>query len=189
MVEGASTEDEAETTLLLGEGAAEGRACSDLLRAPGATNHLLVTYTQSADGRFRDWRRGRSAQVSDLAIVAVGDLTRSTGSVDADARPTSPITGIDDPTDLSALGRVVSDRVEAWGGTDATTLVCFDSLDVLVRFVGVRRAYKFIHVLTGRLSALDARAHFHLSPRQHEDETVARFASLCDATLEAIDDE
>lgn len=187
VVGGSRSDDEAETTLLLDSGAAEGRACSGLLHAPGATNHLLVTYTQSADGRVRDWRRGRTDGVANLAIVAVGDLTRSTGSADVDAGPVSPITGIADPTDLSALGRTVSRRIDAWEHTDATTVVCFDSLDMLVRHVGARRTYKFLHVLTARLSTLDARAHFHLSRHHHDDETVTRLASLCDSTLDATD--
>lgn len=85
------------------------------------------------------------------------------------------------PNDLTRLGIHVSESVDDWEGD-----VCFlfDSLSALLQFVDVETAYRFVHVLTSRMAAVDARAFYVLHASQHDPQTTSIFTQLADASLE-----
>lgn len=187
-VDSVSTGD---TTLLLaGIDDDERAACTELMETDRPSNQLLVTYTQTADGRFRDWRRNHSQQAADMNIVAVGDLTRSAqagGGGGGSSLP--PITGVENPADLTGIGMKVTRRLESWADTKAPITVCFDSVSVLLQHVDPRRAYQFLHVLTTKLQSAGAIGHIHMDPDKHDQQIVDQVASLCDALVEVDGDE
>jgi hypothetical protein len=149
---------------------------------------------------------------SRLGVVEVtGDPTRS--SSDAVARPTPNETGRDPTADLpipDRPGPVGPDESAAWYSR-LTTLedlpglarhvnrhlrrfeaadpdpseirLCFDSLDPFVDTVDQRDLFRFLHVVTNRLRAADAMAHFHLSAAA-DAVTVRTLRPLFDATVE-----
>lgn len=178
---------EAVSTLLcvssLGGGAEE--ACIDLL-APDEADHLLWITTNRSPDDCLDSARGSDAT---LSVVAVGDSVRSTaatsgGNGGIGAGPVVEAVGSVD--DLTGLGIAIDRRLNA---ADGDVRVCFDSLTALLQYVEEERAYEFLHSLCGRLYAHGARAHFHVDPAAHDDRTVARFTSLCDAKVTVSDDD
>jgi len=90
---------------------------------------------------------------------------------------------VTDPTDLSAIGVAVSRFCKHWDETGGEITVCFDSLDALLRHSSPKEVFQFAHVLTNRLSSVDAYAHFHFDPTRHEDRVVSTFGTVFDAVV------
>jgi len=146
--------------------------CSGLLFA-GATepNVLFVSYTRQAQTCV-DQLAGEA--VGQVGVVTVGDASER---VEDDAVQTERI-----PTasDLTGLGIQMDEYLGSW---DRPVHVCFDSLTSMLQYVEYRRAYEFLHAITGKVNAADARAHFHIDTSAHDEEVVAGIASLVDARV------
>jgi hypothetical protein len=84
------------------------------------------------------------------------------------------------PNDLTRLGIHVSESLD---GRDGDVTFLLDSLSALLQFVDVETAYRFVHVLTSRMNAVDARAFYALHPSQHDAQTTSVFTQLADASL------
>lgn len=149
---------------------------------------LYITYTWSPDEKLAGWRsRDGTAFPARTGIIAVGDQTRSAEASGGDipTRPASPvIKTVGDPTDLTGLSTELSTFFEAWGATDGQFGLCFDSITPLLMYVSVDRSYRFLDILTSRVEALGATAHYHLDHDAHTAETVDRLTPLFDATVE-----
>jgi len=112
-----------------------------------------------------------------LAVGDHGDLRSSRGDVD--------VVSIDDPADLSSLGIEISGFL-----TDAgETMLCFQSLTELLNHSDLERAFRFLHVLAGRIRGADAVAHFHIDPTAHEPRDLNTLAALFDGVVERFDGE
>jgi hypothetical protein len=59
----------------------------------------------------------------------------------------------------------------------------------MFQYVDVETAYEFLHAITGQLYAAAARAHFHIDPTAHDQQTVDSVASLFDAVVTLGDGE
>ena len=185
--------DEADSVLLLGalDSPAEQAVCTALLGADPPANLVLVTLTQPPGERLAVCRRALGALPGRTAIVDVGDSARSAGRVGGAGADDDSVTvdSVADPTDLMRMGITISQRLADFEEGDAPTALCFHSLTALHQFVDDQRAlFRFVHILRGRVRAAGARAHFHLDPDAHEDEVVALFRPLFDATVRVDDD-
>lgn len=174
------------TLLLAGADDDECEACAELMTTDPPGNQLHVTYTQTADGRYRDWRR-HVRQAADVNIVAIGDMTRSTQN--SSGNSLQPIACVGEPTDLTGAGMKITRRLAAWTDGSAPIAVCFDSVSVLLQHVDLRRAYQFLHVLTNKFHGAGAQGHFHMDPDKHDQRTVDQIASLCDRIVDVDGDE
>lgn len=176
----------------------EEGTCIDLLRqGPSeAQNVLLVSYTKSPDAQLRRWREHTDGQPANLGIVTVEDSTRSVAAVGGDAAmgaaagPNGPVETVSSPNDLTGLGIRITEFLTNWNGSEdgGDIAVCFDSLTALLQYVELETAYEFLHIITGRLTAVDATAHFHMDPGAHDDQTIESIVSLMDAAVEVTDD-
>lgn len=177
--------------------------CTDLLhRHPSGDENLLwVTYTRGPDEVLQSWRRHSDATPANLGVVSVGDTMRSaaaasaavlgpdaTGPDEANTGAPDPVEAVENPSDLTGLGITVGQFLEAWG-TDTPTSLCFDSVTALLQYVEFQTAYRFLHVLTGRVSTAGAVGHFHIDPGAHDDQTVATLRTLFDAVVTIEDGE
>jgi hypothetical protein len=54
---------------------------------------------------------------------------------------------------------------------------------VLLHYVELERVYRFLHVLSGRLRSVEARAYL-LAPDAHDAQTVAVLQTLMDDTID-----
>jgi hypothetical protein len=192
LVESSSTDPERATT------------CADLLhtRSADSENLLWVTYTRGPDEKLASWRQHSDAGPANLGVVSVGDTMRSAAAASAavsgsgpselsDARgsgPPNPVEAVENPSDLTGLGITVSRYFEAWG-SDQPTSLCFDSITAMLQYTEFETAYRFLHVLTGRLSAAGAVGHFHIDPAAHDDRTVESLKTLFDAVVTLDDGE
>ncbi|QCJ48524.1 hypothetical protein FCF25_07900 [Haloprofundus sp. MHR1] len=187
--------DGASSVLLLSPSLDEGEsdACIELLHPDDADkNALWVSYTKSPDAQLRRWRTHSEHPPANVGVVSVGDSTRSVGApATAGADEKQLDTGVKtvaNPNDLTGLGISITEQLSRWRDNGNRTVVCVDSLTAMLQYVELQTAYEFLHVLTGRLYAVDAVAHFHMDPGAHDEQTVETIASLCDAVVELRDD-
>ncbi|SEO55976.1 hypothetical protein SAMN04487948_103230 [Halogranum amylolyticum] len=186
--------EKASSVLLLSPSLSDDEAacCTDLLQPtddpPG--NLLWVAYTRSPDSLLRRWQTHGCGRPANLGIVSVGESARSAAAARPDETPLSgPVETIANPTDLTGLGIRLNDYLRRWDDNDYPTTVCLDSLTAMLQYVDVETVYQFLHVLSGRFYAAGARAHFHVDPDAHDEQTVERLVSLCDVAVDLSGEE
>lgn len=164
--------------------------CTELLTAerPSVENVLYVSFVQSPDERLGSWEaRVGPEHPARTGIVAVADSTRSGTS--ATPHPIDPagnvtVRTVSTPGNLTDLGIQISAYLSEWDGTDERTVVCFDSLTTMLQYTDLQRAFRFLHVLTGRVRATGSFAHYHVDPGAHDERTLNTLKTLFDGTAE-----
>jgi hypothetical protein len=162
-------------------------ACFDLLTetSPAETNVLTVTYTQTAREFIDDWNDHAAAPPVRGGVVSVG---QGAGGVDDTAWAVSPV---ENPSDLTGVGIELSELLSGMasaGDEGEEIAVCFNSVTSLLQYADLQRAFRFLHVVTGRVKTVGGVGHFHLDPDAHDDQTVATLKGLFDAVVEVDDD-
>lgn len=151
------------------------------------TNMLLVWLGQRLHRRVERLFDQMEAHPSELALVARRDSVRHPNAVTSAADDDPPITveRVSDPGDLPQLGISISQLIDDWH--NRRVVVCLDSLTVLLQHAEPDRVFRFLHILHGRLSDVNASAHFHLDTRVHDIGTISTLDSLFDVTIEVSD--
>lgn len=179
--------DDASSVLVLAPtlGSDDG-ACVDLLRPsdPTSRNVLFVSFAGTPQDRLAEWIARAGGRPAATRVVASGEAVEG---FDADGPQPDGVDRIGTPSDLTGISIRVSEVLKAWAGSDARSVVCFDSITALLQYVDVETVYEFLHVLTGRLYAFDASGHFHLDPDAHSATTVAQIQTLFDAAVRVDD--
>ena len=163
--------------------------CTSLLTEHDAppNNLLLVTIARSVDERFDDLSGHLDREPDRLAVIGLGDVSRSTaaGQTVTDDGGAVTVETISDARDVQRLGMAISRYLTEWqGGGD--TAICVHSVSDLLSFIEDHHlVFKFLHILAGRVRAADATAHYHVDPNAHEAETVSTFHPIFDAILTA----
>lgn len=178
----------ARNVLVLSDRASESGDCGALLRAhtePGS-GIVLVSFIMTADERL-EALSGLDVPADTAAVICMGDAsqpeaTASTTASSADEEVT--VTTVSDSTDLFRLGLAVSEALEA---PEGPAVLCVHSLSALLNFVELPRAFRFLHVLTGRVKSLGARAHYHLDPERVDDQVVDTVRQLFDVVVQYED--
>lgn len=160
--------------------------CARLFEEMAAPQAVVVSYAQSIE----DWlsNHQRSALKS-VAFVSVGETVRSTAAATPLAPPTVPdrepiIEGVADPADLTSLGLTVQSQLKEFHESGRGELVvCLDALPALVGAVSLRRAFRFLHLLTALIDRYDATAYYHATP-ELAPETLETLRPLFDAELD-----
>ncbi|WP_424016707.1 DUF7504 family protein [Halorientalis pallida] len=158
-----------------------GGVCVDLLGGddPSAMSVLGVTYTQSPGRWAADYERATGAPPADGTVVSVGDW----GAEVETGTSEWTLEAVDHAGDLTALGVTLSEYLTPDAQSRRQRL-CFDSLTALLQFVELKRAFQFLHVVTGRVSSAGAVGHYHLDPEAHDEQTLATIRGLFDAVVE-----
>lgn len=160
-------------------------ACLHLLGNPDSesTHVLSLGYSAPPEHTTRAVRRAGLDSTSDTTFVCIGDTTRSAGSAAFSPSSTSPnattVQVVEDPADLAGIGIAVNDWLDRWDDGHQT-VICFHSLTALLDHVDVQSAFRFLHVLTGRVATADACAHYHLDPSAHDEQAVRTLSMLFD---------
>ena len=169
--------------------------CLDLLSldAPAEQNVLWVTYTRSPDDCVQDWMAHADAEPGNVQFVNVGETTRSasarTGDGASSAVSWQAVETLANPGDLTGLGIKLSEVLKQWEDNDNRTVACFDSLTALLQYADLQRAFRFLHVVTGRVKTAEGVGHYHLDPEAHDRQTLATLKGLFDAVVEVDEDE
>lgn len=185
---------DAQNVLLLAPSMADHdeAACVDLLtgRPPEATDLLYVTLVQSPDDRFDAYRRrSAGAEPRRVGFIEVGGSTRSSAAQPAgtDGPRSGPrVATVSSPGDLTNLGIEINRFLSAWAD-DGDPAVCLHSLSTLLQYADLRRVFRFLHVLTGRISTVGGVAHYHMDPTAHETKPVNTLLTLFDAVARLDD--
>lgn len=156
----------------------ESATCEELCHDGDDTAHLTVTFADEEpdcpDEETIDGKRG---------LLTIGNVLTDGGESVPDFTGPVVTDSVTDPTDLSEIGVAVSRFCKHWADSDADITVCFDSLDALLRHAAPKDVFQFTHVLTNRLSSVDAYAHFHFDPTRHEDRVVSTFGTIFDEVV------
>ncbi|WP_435066178.1 DUF7504 family protein [Halobaculum sp. EA56] len=164
--------------------ATEESLCSRLMAAqPGETVDLiLLLVDQSPEERLSFLRNYISNPIENITVTYVQTYDRSAGGADL---PDVTINRISDPTDLRRIGILTSKAMGERADSPNKTVVCVHSVSELIAAANDnQRVFRFLHVLRGRVESTGARAHYHLDPESHPDETVQTFTSLFDTVLD-----
>lgn len=157
---------------------------------PANTAAMWVSFARSFENRLAVWR----SHINDeppawMGFVDVGRTRRSeklTASIHGNGHDIAIETVA--PTDLTGLGIALTEYASQWNDDARHLTVCFHSLSVLLQYVGLRHAFRFLHNTTGCLRSADATAHFHMDPSVHDERTVNTARMLFDAVVEHDDD-
>ena len=173
------------TSVLIQCGSQDDRkhaACTDLLGLADAgrdRNVLLVRYRKLHGERLE-----RIAEAADrMKLISIGYSQPVPDSV----RSAVETVQINNPNDITRLGILVSGTVDDWSDEDEETLVCFDSLNVLLEYKDVRSAFRFLHIFLGTLDSADAISHFHVDPLAGDSQNINTLKPLFDEVV-SIDD-
>jgi len=167
--------DSARTVLLSGPPTERLRSlCGSLHAAEGKTDVLVVSYTRKPSAYAAELD---DETVGEVIVIAVGDTVPSTDDESVTTHQ------VDAPADLTQLGIVIDEVLE---GRDQVS-VCFDSVTTTLQYADYADVYEFLHALTGRLRAVDARTHLHINPLAHDEQVLAGLATLFDARVDISD--
>lgn len=162
----------------------------DAVGRPTETNLLVLSYRIGPDEWLRDWRNRVGELPAEVGFVNVGEMTRSAASQSSASAcsltpgDTMPLAeAISDPTDLATLGVRASEYLETWDGNSQQTVVVLDSLTCLLEAVDLDRAFRFLHVLAGRVESVDGRGYYLLNHDAHDDQSVSIVRELADDTV------
>ena len=173
-------------------------ACSTLtVVAPTADLATIgVTLSKSPDDWLDELRSYTDSLPAHVSIVDVGEGTRSTASDGGQPAPfpngpNGTVRTVRSPGNLTQLGVRVTEALDeiAELESDLTISLCFDSISSLLFHAETDTVFKFLTVLTGKVSADDGFGHYHIDPGAHEEATVHTLATVFDAAVEADGDD
>ena len=161
--------------------------CFDLLAQtpPGETNVLVVSYTQTPGELVDDW-------TDHIGTPPVRGGVVSVGQGEAGAEDSSwAVKSVENPSDLTGVGIELSEFLSGIASAaedDEQIAVCFNSVTSLLQYADLQRAFRFLHVVTGRVKTVGGVGHFHLDPDAHDAQTLATLKGLFDAVVEVDED-
>ncbi|SDJ88501.1 hypothetical protein SAMN05216226_11112 [Halovenus aranensis] len=166
----------------------QGRqACLTLLSRtpPSETNVLTVTYTDTAPDWVDLWSDNVGTPPVRGGIVPIGQ-----GETDVDD-PSWAVKSVENPSDLTGIGIQLSELLStmAKAADDSEEIaICFDSVTSLLQYADLQRAFRFLHVVTGRVKTVDGVGYYRLDPDAHDRQTLATLKGLFDAVVEVDED-
>jgi hypothetical protein len=170
---------------------AEYELCANLMvpRDDPPEHLFLVTFEKSPDERLNILRGNLGTLPSDIAILNVGGGTRSrsTDLVTTTGADGIAIDNLTDPTDVQRMGLTINKYLSEWEG-DGETVLCFHSLTALLNAVDSKTVFRFLNVLMGRVRSGEIRAHYHIDPGAHGDQTLETYRPLFDEQLRVKED-
>jgi CheY-like chemotaxis protein len=138
----------------------KGQACLDLLGLDSVEdrNVLLIRYRRIGSERLE--RIAEDAR--NVHLISIGYQQSIPNGIEELVETTR----ISNPSELTRLGIVMTRVIGNWDSEPNETVVCLDSLDILMGYTDERSVFRFLHVLLSKLQSTDAIAHFHIEPAQ-----------------------
>ncbi|MFC7132632.1 MULTISPECIES: DUF7504 family protein [Salinibaculum] len=152
---------------------------------PEKTNVLAVSYTDTPSEFVDRWNAAAGAPPARGGIVTVG---QAEATVDDAAWA---VRAVENPSDLTGVGIELSELLSGMATAaddDEHVAFCFNSITSLLQYADVQRAFRFLHVVTGRVKTVEGTGHYHLDPEAHDQQTVATLKGLFDAVV-AVDED
>jgi hypothetical protein len=161
--------------------------CLDLLSRtkPSETNILTITYTDTPQEWVDSWIDHAGVSPLRGGIVGIGQADTSVDD------PSWAVKAVENPSDLTGVGIELSELLSGMATAaddDEHIAVCFDGITSLLQYADLQRAFRFLHVVTGRIKTVGGVGHFHLDPEAHDRQTIATLKGLFDAVIEVDED-
>lgn len=168
-------------------GGGGNEVCLDLVTQtpPGETNVLSITYTDTPQEWVGRWMDGAGSPPARGGIVAIG---QADASIDD---PSWAVKTVENPSDLTGIGIELSELLSGIANAaddDEHIVVCFNGITSLLQYADLQRAFRFLHVVTGRIKTVGGVGHFHIDPEAHDNQTLATLKGLFDAVVEIDED-
>lgn len=152
---------------------------------PSKTNVLAITYTDTAQEWVDGWMKHLGSEPVRGGIVSTG---QSETSVEGSAWA---VKTVENPADLTGIGIQLSELLSGMATAadeDEYIAVCFNSVTSLLQYADLQRAFRFLHVVTGRVKTVDGVGYYHLDPEAHDRQTLATLKGLFDAVVTVNED-
>ena len=143
---------------------AEGLASGDVV--------IMITTAETGESAV-----GRFQGADNLRIIDC--MSRPLG---LDAADTQCIKRVSGPMDLTGMGVRASQFLEASRGSNVR--LCVDSLSTLLMYSSLQAVFRFMHVLTGRVSVTGALCVCVVEEGMHDPQTVSTLKQLFGAVIE-----
>lgn len=167
--------------------------CSSLIDcASDRTEAVLYIASGPPSGHLERCRtNGSSGSLRRIGFLNLGGAGTPSGSsldeVERDGVDVQ-IRSVESPGNLTKIGVELNEMLTDWADVDGAIAICFESLTPLIQYSDVENVYRFLHVLTNQVKAVDARAHYHLDPGAHDNTDVNLLLTMVDAVVEPADD-
>lgn len=167
--------------------------CMDLLtEKPDDRNVLVVLLDGTIDDWLDRWRTASDTRPASVGFVVASERYRSASRPNSGGKrtqlgPDATMRTIAGPDDLTGIEIAVGALLEDWQENDRETVICLDSLTLLLEYVDRRTVFRAMQTLTNRVAKSDAVIHAHLDPVLVDDQTWATFASLFDQVVTSTD--
>lgn len=160
---------------------------------PGAgpdENVLAIIYERTPGEWYTEYRAKTNVRPGRLSVVAVGETARSGPETIAGE------TGLDgvaltetgsSPADTGWLCERIGHALDEFGGEP--TVVYFDSLTALLRYVDPRDATRFLHPTSWKVRQSGATAYYRFDNGTHDERIATRLEPLFDETRSTASDE
>jgi len=161
--------------------------CLDVLSRtkPSETNILTITYTDTPQEWVDNWIDHAGVSPLRGGIVGIGQADNAVDD------PSWAVKTVENPSDLTGVGIELSELLSGMATAaddDEHIAVCFDGITSLLQYADLQRAFRFLHVVTGRIKTVGGVGHFHLDPEAHDRQTIATLKGLFDAVIEVTED-
>lgn len=164
-----------------------GDVCLELVSRtpPSETNVLAISYTDTPEEWVDSWTAHAGASPIRGGVVSIGQ-----GGTDVDD-PSWAVKTVENPSDLTGIGIELSELLSGMATAaeeDEHIAVCFDGITSLLQYADLQRAFRFLHVVTGRVKTVGGTGHYHLDPEAHDKQTLATLKGLFDAVVKVNED-
>lgn len=174
-----------QTYLVTGPSRLAGRLARRLVLADPADGALLVSTTTAGSRLAADIaERFPAFDRSRLGIVDASGRQDSEPAADIAVERTF---GTADLTGIS-IGLARLDAALRTRGVDRIR-TCIDSLSMLLLYTNFKTMTRFIHVMSGRVTATEGFGAFVLDPGMHDEQVAYTFAAMTDGRIEVAPDE
>jgi hypothetical protein len=170
-----------QTSVLVQCGSQDDRkdaACDDLLglSVDGTERSILLIQYRKVDPTRLERITEESRRTK---LISIGYSQRIPGSIEDEIETVK----INNPNDITRLGILVSGTLDDWTSADEETAVCYDSLNVLLKYKDVQSTFRFLHVFLGTLDSANAISHFHVDPLAGDPQNINTLKPLFDEVV------
>lgn len=162
--------------------------CRELLASgTDRPDGVILVATVTSVKRWLDrWNESTDWWPVALGVISTGEFPRSAGVHETliPAHTNVTVTSVSSPGDFTGLGIEITELLKAWYEEGFDVTLCLDSITVLLQYAETQQVYEFLYVLSRQMASVNVRAHYHMDPSAHDDETVYMIRSLFDSIIE-----
>lgn len=189
--------DPPENVLVLapeGDGDTADEACGALLTGASPTEEtvVLVCIGESPADRLAVIGRDGVDLPATVTVISTDEGMESADAPEGESADrvesdtTVRTTVVSGPGGITGISHKLADVLTEWD-EDVQGRLCFYSITGLLAHAELSDAFRFLHLLTSHVSAVDGIAHFHMDPTAHDAETLGTLDGLFDTVMEYED--